>query len=404
MEFVVHLALASDRKAYLRDPWRILDLGILLISLLSLLPMLRALRSTPVLRLLRLSRAFLVGARFGGRALHRSRARPEEAEAGPSEITALRDGGQPEPLTMDRALEEAASSRDVWLHFSRVDRGRIEEIARAAKLPARFLQSNLDEATRPRVEVFESFSALFLWLPDVPAQGPVRLERTTVLLVTTKRALLSLSSKPFDAQARVAEASATLNLPEEAPVGTRRTYAFLRVLLEKYREVVRRLEDEVRRLEEVPAKGGGPSFFEDSFALERELTAARGDLWRLKGVLASMSEGRVNVHGARREDREFLRSVAEEAESLHETSSTLRESLVSLMDLHMNVASFEMNKGMRMLAILSAVALIPAVVGGLLGMNLVGNPWPATLPQVAFGVLWGMAVAVYLFFVKGWIR
>jgi Mg2+ and Co2+ transporter CorA len=74
------------------------------------------------------------------------------------------------------------------------------------------------------------------------------------------------------------------------------------------------------------------------------------------------------------------------------------------MDLHMNVASFEMNKGMRLLAILSALGLLPAVVGGLLGMNLVGNPWPATLPQVAFGVFWGMALALYIFFIKGWIR
>ncbi len=28
----------------------------------------------------------------------------------------------------------------------------------------------------------------------------------------------------------------------------------------------------------------------------------------------------------------------------------------------------------------------------------------ATLPQVAFGVFWGMALAVYIFFIKGWIR
>jgi Mg2+ and Co2+ transporter CorA len=182
------------------------------------------------------------------------------------------------------------------------------------------------------------------------------------------------------------------------------TYAVLRVLLERYQEVAVRLDGDVRRLEEIPAREGGPRFFADAFALERELTAIRGDLWRLKGVTASLSEARVHIHGARKEDRELLRSIAEEAESLHETASTLRESLVSLMDLHMNVASFEMNRGMRLLAVLSALGLIPAVVGGLLGMNLIGNPWPATLPQVAYGVFWGMALAVYVFFIKGWIR
>jgi hypothetical protein len=47
---------------------------------------------------------------------------------------------------------------------------------------------------------------------------------------------------------------------------------------------------------------------------------------------------------------------------------------------------------------------VPAVVGGLLGMNLIDNPWPVTLPQVAFGVGLGLVVALYLFLIKGWLR
>ena len=47
-----------------------------------------------------------------------------------------------------------------------------------------------------------------------------------------------------------------------------------------------------------------------------------------------------------------------------------------------------MNRVMRVLAVVSVLGLIPAVVGGLLGMNLADNPWPVTLPQVTFaGVL-----------------
>ena len=32
----------------------------------------------------------------------------------------------------------------------------------------------------------------------------------------------------------------------------------------------------------------------------------------------------------------------------------------------------------------SVLGLIPAVIGGLFGMNLIDNPWPITLPQVAW--------------------
>ena len=37
-------------------------------------------------------------------------------------------------------------------------------------------------------------------------------------------------------------------------------------------------------------------------------------------------------------------------------------------------------------------------------MNLIDNPWPATLPQVAFGVLFAMVLGLYFFVVKGWLR
>ena len=58
----------------------------------------------------------------------------------------------------------------------------------------------------------------------------------------------------------------------------------------------------------------------------------------------------------------FVTGEPASAETAHEEVKSLRESVVSLMDLHMNVASFEMNRVMRVLAILSALGLVPAVV------------------------------------------
>jgi Mg2+ and Co2+ transporter CorA len=74
------------------------------------------------------------------------------------------------------------------------------------------------------------------------------------------------------------------------------------------------------------------------------------------------------------------------------------------MELHMNVTSFEMNKFMKLLAIVGFLGLIPSVAGGLLGMNVAGNPWSVTLGQVAFGIAMGMAIALYVFAIKGWLR
>jgi len=63
-----------------------------------------------------------------------------------------------------------------------------------------------------------------------------------------------------------------------------------------------------------------------------------------------------------------------------------------------------MNRVMRVPAVASALGRIPAVIGGLFGNKPGDNPWPITLPQVAFGACLGMVLCLYLFLVKGWLR
>jgi Mg2+ and Co2+ transporter CorA len=99
-----------------------------------------------------------------------------------------------------------------------------------------------------------------------------------------------------------------------------------------------------------------------------------------------------------------LRELSDTADYLYETVNKVREGVLSLIELHLNVVSFEMNRVMRVLAVVSVLGLIPAVVGGLLGMNLSGNPWPLTLPQVTFAVGMRMLTCLHFFVAKGWLR
>ena len=100
----------------------------------------------------------------------------------------------------------------------------------------------------------------------------------------------------------------------------------------------------------------------------------------------------------------ILVGLADEAGYLYETVDNVREGALSLIDLHINVVSFEMNKVMRVLAVASVLAIVPAVIGGLFGVNTVDNPFAFTLPQITFGVAIGMIAALYVFLAKGWLR
>src|SRR5688572_29917168 len=84
----------------------------------------------------------------------------------------------------------------------------------------------------------------------------------------------------------------------------------------------------------------------------------------------------------RRGDGRGLRALRKRHRLSLRHNDNIREGVLSVIDLHLSVVSFEMNRVMRVLAVISALGMMPAIVGGLLGMNLVDAPWVITLPQI----------------------
>jgi Mg2+ and Co2+ transporter CorA len=149
---------------------------------------------------------------------------------------------------------------------------------------------------------------------------------------------------------------------------------------------------------------GDEAFLAHTFLLRADILNARGSIKHLKSVIRDLSSGKIIIASASHSDRELFRYLADDANDLYDNIDDLRESLQSLVELRLNVSSFQMNRVMRLLALLTALALIPATIGGLLGMNITDAPWPATLSQVAFGVGVGMTLSLYVFAIKGWLR
>jgi len=96
---------------------------------------------------------------------------------------------------------------------------------------------------------------------------------------------------------------------------------------------------------------------------------------------------------------EIVRANTQVVENLEGKLYAIEAEQIGLNDKSFLARTFE-----RLLAVLTALALIPATVGGLLGMNVIDAPWPGTLAQVAFGVTAGMALSLYIFILKGWLR
>jgi Mg2+ and Co2+ transporter CorA len=395
LEYAASLALSGDRRRFALGPWRVLDAVIIAVALLSLLPAVsEAVRTTPALRILRLFRALLFGPRVG-HGLQRPAAPPARpAPSGQPQVTALRPG-EPAPRKSDwnELLQWAAAPTSDWLHASNLAPERLLEIASAIGVPHVMIDAALHESSYPRIESGARWTALTVSLPSA---GDV-IHRDLVLLLVRENDVLSLAPHPLDLQQLPAESGAL-------PWGPRCALHIIRLVLARNEELAGRLERRVRQLEALPVSESPEDFFRQTFRLKRVLSTAKGDLWRLRGLLEMLADGRRLLPGLGPEQRQSVAQLSEEADYLYETVDNVRESVLSLIELHIDIAGHDTNRFMRLLAIVSTLTLIPVVAGGLLGMNLGDSPWPVTLGQVAFGTLVLMLGVLYTFMAKGWLR
>ena len=149
------------------------------------------------------------------------------------------------------------------------------------------------------------------------------------------------------------------------------------------------------RLESIPYKERPSTFLETTFHLRKEANQLVPSLLHLKELISIISSKRVPLEGFDEKHEKIFDILLDEAVYLHETASNARDDLLSLIDLYINTTSYEMNKVMRVIAVITCLGIIPAVMG-LLGSNIAGNPWDIQLWQV-FGIL-----GVVMFFL-GWV-
>lgn len=402
-EFCVQGALATNRGAWLRSPWRIVDLVTILGPVLSLLPQVSDVaRGSLMLRMLRVVRAVAFGTRAGTVAARTPSTLGSVVRTSQPTVSLISADGDLTPVRSDWSSflawprQPAAS----WLHASNVNRDLFVALARAAEVSDQEISQLFDADGHAKLRDSPLHATLVLQIPSVPEDGFPEVQRDRLLAIVTKEGVLTATTGSVDLHSAVASFAQRGGLPV-VPFPARIACALLSVARERNLVVSQRFDAEARRLE---ALEGGRLFLQETFRLRREISTTALDLWHLKGIVRSLANGKVALRGVNLGDEKYLDDLLAETDSLYETVNKSKEEIKTLIELHINFKSFEMGVFLKLLAVVSFMGLIPSVVGGLLGMNVAGNPWPVTLGQVAFGVAMGMATALYVFAVKGWLK
>jgi Mg2+ and Co2+ transporter CorA len=404
-DYLVHFLLAEKKRDYLRNGWRLLDLGVIAACALTLLPSVTdSLRYALVLRALRILRAFSFGMRAGAGFMprHPTDGAPAIPVVPHAFVVRRQESWKADPVDWSRFLAQASAGSSEWLDAFDLAPEHVEELGRAVGVPATILGISRAAHTNPRLRVIGGKLIASLALPLVRAGEAPEVERVSISLVVAEgRILLTLASRECDLRQRMARSMDQTAKISLAALGIE---AYFRTVLEQNEDVLASLEMHIRSMEDMPIAREGEGFFRVAFRMRRHFSHIKADLWRLSGILDAIEAERVQVpERGDGQDRVFT-ALSDQADYLYETASNLQEELISLIELHLNTVSFEMNRFMRLLAVVSVLAVVPATVGGLLGMNILGTPWHVTLEQVSYLVGLVVLGILYVFFARGYLK
>lgn len=406
-EYGIKLYLADSRRKYVTDPWHLLDLLIIVLAFLDLAPTVSLAfgRASPVLRLLRIVRVLTA---LGRTAKGRRQESPEIKTTPVFSrmiVKTLDKSGikrcESNGTTCDIPLNDGPG----WIDIEDASFIDLDKISEAIGIPRFVLESKISQEAFPRIDYFDRYTTIFIW--DARLEGDdagylgVRISRNGLLIVCQYDRIVTICtgrSSLFDDLVKEG-----LAVDGEA-FAVRALYMIVKHKVQDGENIVRAFEHKTVRLEQLPVGKTPPTFLEDTFHLRKDVLMVAKNLWHLRQVLDSLRTRKVTLEGIKDEHLHLFDILYDESDYLYETADNITESLSSLRDLHINTISYEMTRVMRILAVITCLALVPSTIGGLLGENILGIPFKINLGEVALIVVSLMVLELYTFYKMGWLR
>lgn len=413
LEYLLKTVFARDVLRHIVSPWHLLDLFIIVLPLVSLLPVFANEfgLSFPVLRLVRLVRIFAVGGRAIDRKIEMSVPAPAASGASrPASEVRVMDGNLENIFTdirYDQLRGFLSNYSHTWIDISCVSEEDLDRLSEVFRIPRILLENELVDESYPRVDYVDDYSMIYARIADLKVlnQGPRRIaiNREGILVICQGQNIITLSKTQPRIFSLILEKARKTRATQESPVVII-LHTLLKHILDKDKQIISALEQELLSLENIPFEKSPSNFLEITFNLRKEVNQVVPSLMHLKEIISVIATKRVPLEGFNDRHEKIFDILMDETTYLHETAVNVRDNLQSLIDLYINTTSHQMNKVMRLIAVFTCLGIIPAIILGALGTNVAGNPWNVHLWQVFTIPSILMLALGWVFYRLGWTK
>ncbi|MCW3982402.1 MAG: ion transporter [Candidatus Bathyarchaeota archaeon] len=411
-EYAIKLYAAQNRWQHFKQPWHLVDLviiGLPFVQYLSLFGLAMTGSPSLLLRLLRIPRAFAVGSRAIAGRRNGAAAQLKMEAVGPETVIRQIDSDlqTKHNLSWDELKEHISDvNREEWLDLHYVSDAGFAKLSKILSIAEPHFKSALVDDIYPHIDYVQKASFIFLQSGKIVypehAENFLTISRSGVIVICSGSKIITVSRHNVDLIEKVLPSIKQSSKGDSFVVPV--LYSILEYMLNDYRAILSEIELEILKISSTPRSKLPKDFLERIYQLDKEVARLVSNLLHFKDMLTIITSKRVPLKGFDEEKEESFQILQDNAEYLNEMSHDLIENLRSMIDLYINQTSFEANKILKILAVITAISVIPTAISGIIGANLLDMPYGAYLWQVVFVIAVAMAFAAYAFVKLGWLK
>jgi len=421
-EYVLKLYVEDkSRISFVTDPLHVLDIFIIIIALLDFSPLALSIpiisnsgELSPMLRLLRLLRIPLrgllaLGLASKAKTIEDSKKKPgEPAPDRLLKISTLDEEGNTRGYSKG-TLSLEKDGKPLWVDFQEITKDDLSYIEEITEISGEEIKKKLIEGSFPRIDHIGEIPSILLWDSRIENKSDLTTEITSprMLVVLKDANIITLTTDKSELFTRVNRPKDQIN---KKNLIVEVLFSLLKLKMNDYGKIVHEIENKISEFEEIPIDKTSPEFLHKTFLFKKEIQQVSDNLWHFHQVLDQIitKEDLLNL-GINENHRRNINTLHSESKYICRTARNVKQSLDTLIELHINTVSYDLNRIMRVIAVITCLAIIPSVIGGLLGVNLVMENGDSIgfqlyIPEVVFLVCSLMLLGLYAFYKMGWLR
>ncbi|NLF89111.1 hypothetical protein GX563_09860 [Candidatus Bathyarchaeota archaeon] len=411
-EYTLKLYSAQNRWSHFKSAWHIIDLIIIVLPFMQYLPLIDlGITGSPslLLRLLRIPRALAVGGRvIVGRRNNDIAYQGEQEE----HLTLIRQVDSnlnvTQPLSWaDLKTHMADAKCHEWIDIQHITSEGFSQLSGILGIPEPHFKSSLVDEIYPHIDYVQKTSFIFLQSGKVsyPTDDTTKfltISRSGIIVICTGKKIVTVSRHSTGMMDNVLETLKQTTTEHGFVIHA--LYSILDHMLAEYRSVLSEIELEVIEIGNTERSKLPKDFLERIYQMDKEVSRLVSNLLHFKDMLSIVTSRKVTLEGFDKSVEEDFGLLEETAGYLNEIAHDTIENLRSIIDLYINQTSFEANRILKILAVITAISVIPSAVSGILGTNLLDVPYGATLWQLTFIITVSMSFVAYTFVRLGWLK